>query len=112
MALRTNFKPIPQQDELRGIERDLRFHRSEVASPRVLTPDQVAAFNRDGYLKCLRVFSDAEMAEHRAYFDDLLARVLATGGDSYSINTAHARYGRVFDLLTHPRIVAYVRDIL
>ena len=31
---------------------------------------------------------------------------------SYSISSAHLRYGRVYDILTHPRIVAYVRDIL
>ena len=36
----------------------------------------------------------------RAYFDLLLARTLAEGGDSYSISTAHLRYGRVYDLLT------------
>ena len=69
----------------------------------------MAAFNRDGYLKGIRIFSDAEIAGIRGYFDDLLARTLAAGGDSYSISTAHLRYGRVYDLLTHPRIVAYVR---
>jgi ectoine hydroxylase-related dioxygenase (phytanoyl-CoA dioxygenase family) len=38
--------------------------------------------------------------------------VLAAGGDSYSISTAHKTYGKVWDLLTHPRIVAHVRDLL
>ena len=52
------------------------------------------------------------MVEQRRYFDELLARVLAAGKDSYSISTAHLTYGRVYDLLTHPRIVAHVRDIL
>ena len=72
----------------------------------------MAAFNRDGYLKGIRIFSEAEIADIRSYFDDLLARTLAAGGDSYSISTAHLRYGRVYDLLTHPRIVAYVKDLL
>ena len=37
---------------------------------------------------------------------------MAAGGDSYSISTAHRKYARVYDLLTDPRIVACVRDIL
>ncbi len=52
------------------------------------------------------------MKEHRKYFDDLLDRVMAAGGDSYSISTAHLSYGKVYDLITHPRIVACVKDIL
>jgi ectoine hydroxylase-related dioxygenase (phytanoyl-CoA dioxygenase family) len=92
---------IPTTDELKNVERDLRFHH---------TPN--AAFNRDGYLKGMRIFTPAEIAGIRAYFDDLLARTLAAGADSYSISTAHLRYGRVYDLLTHPRIVAHVKDLL
>ena len=38
--------------------------------------------------------------------------MLAAGGDSYSISTAHTKYGKVYDLLTEPRIVAIVRDLL
>ena len=41
-----------------------------------------------------------------------LAKELAAGGDSYSISTAHLKYGRVYDILTEPRIVAVVKDIL
>jgi hypothetical protein len=105
-------KFIPSTEELKSLERDLRFHPSTVANPRSLTAEQVAAFNRDGYLKGIRIFSVPEMAVIREYFDRLLARTLATGGDSYSISTAHLRYGRVYDLLTHPRIVACVKDLL
>jgi hypothetical protein len=112
VSTRTDFKPIPRQDELAGIERDLRFHPCGVPDPQTLTHAQIEQFNRDGFLKGLRVFSAAEMVEHRAYFDALLARVLAAGGTSYSINTAHLKYGKVYDLLTHPRLVAYVRDLL
>ena len=103
---------IPTTEELNRLERDLRFHPSPVANPRTLTAGQVAAFNRDGYLKGVRIFSPQEMAGIREYFDELLARTLAAGGDSYSISTAHLRYGRVYDLLTQPRIVACVKDLL
>jgi hypothetical protein len=103
---------IPQVGELSGVARDLRFHPSTVTDPCTLTREQVAAFNREGYLMPLRIFDAAEATEIRAYFDDLLARTLAAGGNSYSISTAHLRYGRVYDLLTHPRIVACMRDLL
>ena len=103
---------IPQPDELSRIQRDLRFHPSMAADPRTLTREQVAAFNRDGYLKPIRIFDGREIAAIRMYFDDLLAQTLAAGGNSYSISTAHLRYGGVYDLLTHQRIVAYIKDLL
>jgi hypothetical protein len=106
------FAVTPEREKLAAVERDLRFRPSPVAGPKTLTREQVSTFNRDGFVKGLRVFSDADMAGHRRYFDGLLARVMAAGGTSYSISTAHLQYGPVYDLLTHPRIVAYVRDLL
>ncbi|MFO1091940.1 MAG: phytanoyl-CoA dioxygenase family protein [Planctomycetaceae bacterium] len=108
----TTYKIIPDQAEIDALPRDLRFYPSTVTAPRVLTPQQVEGFNRDGYIRPLRVFSQEEIAGIREYFDELLARVMAAGGDSYSISSAHLKYGRVYDLLTHPRIVAIVRDVL
>ena len=105
-------KFIPTADELSKVERDLRFHPSTVENPQTLSREEVARFNRDGYLKGMRIFDDAEIAELRRYFDDLLAQTLAAGGDSYSISTAHLRHGRVHDLLTDPRLVARVKDLL
>ena len=60
----------------------------------------------------MRIFSGDEIDDIRSYFDALLARVLESGGDSYSISTAHVHYGRVWDLLNDERIVAHVKDIL
>lgn len=112
MAAAPNFKTIPGQDELSTLERDLRFRPSPVTRPRALTPAQVEGFNRDGYVRRVRIFSPEEIGTIRSYFDALLARTLAAGGTSYSISTAHLRHGRVWDLLTHPRIVACVQDLL
>lgn len=103
---------IPAPDDLRTVERDLRFHPSTVEHPRQLTAAQIEVFNRDGYLAGFRVFDGEEMADLRCYFDEILASTLAAGGNSYSISTAHLRYGRVYDLLTNPKIVAYVKDLL
>ncbi len=105
-------KMFPGEDALAAMGRQFRFHPAGVADPRRLTPAQIESFNRDGYVSGIRIFSEDEIAEHRRYFDDLLARVLASGQDSYSIKTAHLLYGRVYDLLTDSRIVAYVKDLL
>jgi ectoine hydroxylase-related dioxygenase (phytanoyl-CoA dioxygenase family) len=103
---------IPSADELSHLKRDLRFHPATTEHPVALTREQIAAFNRDGYLAGIRIFDEKEIADIRQYFDQLLAKTLAAGGDSYSISTAHLRYGRVYDILTHPRIVAFIKDLL
>src|SRR5581483_3912966 len=105
-------KFIPTTEELGKLERDLRFHPSTTEHPATLTREQITAFNRDGYLAGIRIFNGEEIAAIRRYFDELLARTLAAGGDSYSISTAHLRYGRVYDILTHPGIVACIKDLL
>src|SRR5690348_5650755 len=103
---------IPSTEEVSKLQRDLRYHPSNTERPVTLTPGQIAAFNRDGYLAGIRIFDEEEITGIRRYFDELLARTLAAGGDSYSISTAHLRYGRVYDILTHPRIVARIKDLL
>jgi ectoine hydroxylase-related dioxygenase (phytanoyl-CoA dioxygenase family) len=103
---------IPATEDLRRVARDLRFHPSTAGHLQQLTAGQVEAFNRDGYLTGIRVFDDEEIGEIRSFFDELLARTIAAGENSYSISTAHLRHGRVYDLLTNPRIVSYVKDLL
>ena len=106
------FNAIPEEQDLEGLERIFQFIPSETTEPKTLGPQDIAAYNRDGYLKPIRAFDDAEAADTRNYFDELLAKIIAEGGDSYSISTAHLKHGRVYDLLTHPGIVSAVRDIL
>jgi non-heme Fe2+,alpha-ketoglutarate-dependent halogenase len=108
----TTFNAIPGQEELAGMERDLSFHPSVNPNPTTLTTEQIARFNRDGYLMPFRIFSSEEAFDLRAYFERLLARYAAEGKDSYSISSAHLRHGRVWDVLTNPKIVAIVKDLL
>jgi hypothetical protein len=108
----TTFNAIPGQTDLGAVARDLSFHPVRNDAPKVLSHEQLDRFNRDGYLMPFRIFSAAEVAELRAYFDALLARYVAEGKDSYSISSAHLRHGRVWDVLTNPRIVALVSDLL
>jgi len=98
--------------KLRSMARDLRFYPVGVRNPETLTHQHIMSFNREGYIKGIRVFDDAEIAQIRRYFDELLERVLAEGESSYSIISAHLKYGRAYDLLKHPRIVALVKDLL
>lgn len=106
------FSIVPSEDELNRLGRDLRFHPSSTASPTSLTVDQVDDFNESGFIAPLAVFDAVETAGIRDYFNDLLARVVAAGGDSYSISSAHMKYGPVYDLLRNEKIVAYVADLL
>ena len=112
MANERDFRMIPETQELDGFDRVLEFQTVENDSPQTLTAAQIERFNRDGHLIGLPVFDNSESDENRRYFDDLLEQVMAEGGDSYSISTAHLKHGKVYDLLRHPRIVAYVKDLL
>jgi hypothetical protein len=106
------FKIVPDTDDMGELDRDLRFHPADPSAAVALSREQVEQFNREGFLKGIRVFEEAEITGIREYFNELLARVLADGGDSYSISSAHLQYGRVYDLLTDPRLVALIRDLL
>ena len=78
-----------------------------------MTPEQIVRFNREGYLlppsHLLRrrgrlTFAGISTGGSRWY--------TAEGKDSYSISSAHLRHGRVWDVLTNPRVVAVVTDLL
>ncbi len=96
------------------MERDLRFHPCGAGDrePTTLAVGQIASFNEDGCIIGLGIFDEREIAEHRDYFDRLLADAMAAGGTSNSISSAHLRSGRVYDLMHEPRIVDRVRDLL
>lgn len=106
------FSIIPTAEELAACPRDLHFYPTHNESPGKLTSDQVDFFNQKGYVTPLDVYSKTEIDDIRAYFDDLLQRTIAQGGDSYSISSAHLKYGPVYDILTNPRIIEYVSDLL
>lgn len=112
MQPKTDFDIIPDRKSIASVAREIRFFPSENPTPRSLSTEQIATWNRDGYLGPLDVYSAEEVADIRAYFNELLADTLATGGDSYSISSAHLKHSRVWDMLTHPTIVGYASDLL
>ena len=98
--------------DVAGENRALQFRLVDNSNPETLCAEQVVQYNQQGFITPLRIFDEEEIVDIRTYFDDLLERTVAAGGDSYSISSAHLEYGRVYDLLTHPRIVAVVKDLL
>lgn len=108
----SSYSPVPEQEELASMQRRLRFRPTVNAAPRTLTAAQIEGYNRDGFVQPLDIFSADEIVAVREVFDRILSDTLAAGGDSYSISTAHRRYGAAWDLLTNPKIVAAVKDLL
>jgi len=106
------FQAVPDADALSSLPRDLRFHPVRNSQPTALTTDQIEHFNQLGFIRPIPVFSPSEIVAIREYFDDLLARVTAAGGNSYSISSAHLKYGPVYDILADRRIVDCVSDLL
>ena len=106
------FDITPDDTSLDEIPRDLSFHPASTENPKTLTAEQIAGYNKNGYVKPLDVYSEEEIAGIRRYFDDLVNKTIAAGGNSYSISTAHMKHGAVYDILTHPAIVDYVADLL
>lgn len=107
-----SFAAIPTESELAKLNRDLRFYPVLNKQPKKLGVEQIAHFNERGWIAPLSIYSSQEITGIRQYFDDLLKRVVAAGGDSYSISSAHLKYGPVYDILTEKRIVDYVADLL
>jgi hypothetical protein len=109
----TQFKAVPDAEDLAQLERDLSFYPSEIdRTTSALTKEQLEFFNKHGYLKELDVYPTSEIDDIRSKFDALLEKVAAAGGDSYSISSAHLNHSLAYDIITEPRIVAYVKDLL
>ena len=98
--------------EFPGAERDLRFFPIHNDSPNLLTQAQIQHYNERGFVFPLDVFSAAEIAAHRAYFDELTAMAEAAGLDNYGINAWHTSCAGIYDLVSDSRILDYVQDLL
>lgn len=95
-----------------GMDRDLSFVPTTNASPKRLTRDQIEQYNSRGYIKNLPVFDDAQVFEHRSYFDRLLSRQMADGGDANSLRRMQRFSQPIWDIIVNPIILDYVEDLL
>lgn len=94
------------------LQRELKFFPLGVEEPRCLTAEQIEHYNACGYLSPIDIFSGAEIARIRAYFDDLLDKALAAGWDSYEMTNWHKHCRGVWDIVTESRIIDVVQDLL
>lgn len=90
----------------------VQFFPATTTAPRTLTPAQVAAYNRDGYLAPLSIFNAAEAAANRDFFDRLMATAATVGYERYSLVNFELFCATLHDLATEPRILALVEDLL
>ncbi len=112
MSATKDFKVIPSDAELETLRRNLTFHPANPASAKTLSRLQVEDYNARGFIRPVDVYAPDEIATIRQYFDRLLEKTIASGGNSYSISTAHMKYGGVYDILTNRRIIDSVADLL
>lgn len=94
------------------LQRDLRFVPLGVDDPQVLSAEQIDRYNADGFLFPIDIFSPAEIAEIRAYIDDLVPQALAAGWDNYDVVNWHKHCRGIWDIITEPRIIDVVADLL
>ena len=104
--------PNPSPSELAQLPRQIGFVPANNATLKTLTPEQVSRYNSLGYLMPFDGLDANEAMEIRAFFDGVLAAFMELGRSSYSINTAHLRFARIYQLVQHPRILDAVCDLL
>ena len=112
MSSTKDFKITPSDNELETLKRNLTFHPADPAKTKTLSRAEVEGYNASGFIRPVDIYATDEITAIRKYFDRLLDRTLASGGNSYSISTAHMKYGGVYDILTNKRIVDMVADLL
>ncbi len=103
---------IEHENAYPDLERDLTFYPLGVDSPGRLTPAEIDQYNAEGYLAPFDIFDSDEIDRIREYFDDLLERALAAGWDNYEMTNWHKTCAGVWDLVSHPRIVDIVADLV
>ena len=103
---------MPIINAMPDLNRQLQFFPSRNNNPQKLSKEQIEKYNQDGYICPLDVFSANEIKQHRTYFDQLIEKAMQAGWNSYSINGWQAKCSGIYDLVTEPRILDYVQDLL
>lgn len=112
MMIKVDDIPNPSPSQLAELPREIGFVPTKNTAPKTLTHLQIDQYNECGYLMPFQALSKEESGEVRAFFDGVLAAFIELGRSSYSINTAHLRFARIYQLVQHPKIVAAVSDLL
>jgi non-heme Fe2+,alpha-ketoglutarate-dependent halogenase len=102
----------PTEEELNALDRELFFSEVTNGQPQTLTPSQIDSYNAQGYLMPFDGLGAKEVIEFRTFFERVLEKTISEGNNSYSISTAHLKFGEIYDLMHHPAIVTPVKDLL
>ncbi len=89
---------------------DLSFAPVSNDTPGRLHPDQIAQYNRAGFVQPFDIFDSAEIGRIRAYVDGLIAAMGANG--AYGINCYQARLAGLYDIATDRRILDHAEDLI
>ena len=85
------------------LERDLSFYDVEgTGANGRLSAAQIAAYNRDGYVFPISIFSREEAAANLEYFDRIMAEAEAQGHNNYQVENWMRRCRGMFDLCGSP----------
>ena len=89
---------------------DLIFKQVVPGPLKRLSPLQITHYNQQGFVQPFSAFDDVEIASIRSYFEGLIAEMGEDG--SYGINCYQARLAGLWDIVTEPRILDHVEDIV
>ncbi len=112
MNIKVDEIPNPSPAQLAELPRKIGFVPSVNPTPKTLKLTQITQYNETGYVMPFNALDAAEARELRAFFDGVLAAFIELGRTSYSINTAHLRFARIYQLVQHQKIVDAVSDLL
>lgn len=76
-------------------------------TPKKLTFEQIDAFNQDGFINGIELYTEQQMKEISSSFDDLFVE-----GKNYSFYQYHLKSSVLYDIITNPTLLDYVEDIV
>lgn len=93
---------------LHEIGMDLSFHPVEPKNLRRFTPEQLADYNRDGYISDITLFEGEHLQQLQAFFENESERALVYDG----FRSFHHTVPELYDIVTDPLLVEYLQDLL
>lgn len=89
------------------------FVPSKPERPRVLSHEQVDAYNRDGFVSSVKIYEPTYMDRLRGFFDNDFPELENKLTDKrFGFQAFHHLIPELYDFVTHPRIVGAMQDLL
>src|SRR5688572_20780516 len=91
---------------------DLRFQPVRNDRPRALTREQVEQFNEQGFAGPVPLFEGEDLRRLQRYFRETEPTIQGMRAEAKTFVSLHHRLSGLYDIVTWPRTVAYLRDLL